>query len=139
MGIWAHALSVRLAGASGTSGMRVEHRRWLRLWAALRAGAGAFALMSAANPSSLTGANRSSSEGRGPACWCLPPLTYRQRLIGCAFCFTSGLMLLATSLLSLTSLLLGNPAPFAVKYTRERPQPHSPSPAASRDGGGPWL
>mmetsp|Transcript_4573 Transcript_4573/g.14994 ORF Transcript_4573/g.14994 Transcript_4573/m.14994 type:complete len:246 (+) Transcript_4573:50-787(+) len=65
----------------------------------------------------LVGTSRSDSEGHGAGCWCLPSLTYRQRLIGCAFCFTSGLVLLATSLLSLTSLLHGNPAPFAVKYT----------------------
>jgi len=49
----------------------------------------------------------------------LPTLSYRQRLLGCAFCFAAGLVLLATSLFSLTSLLLGNPGPFAVKYTRE--------------------
>jgi len=81
--------------------------------------AGSFASLT----SRFSGANRSS--GGAPAsrlqyvagCWCLPSLTYRQRLVGCALCFTSGLILLGTSLLSLTSMLLGNPAPFAVKYT----------------------
>ena len=50
-------------------------------------------------------------------CWCLPALSYRQRIVGAAFCFVSGLLLLGSSLLSLTSLLLGSPGPFAVKYT----------------------
>ncbi len=49
-------------------------------------------------------------------CTCLPALAYRQRLVGAGFCFSAGLVMLLSSLASLTSLLLGNPVPFAVKF-----------------------
>ena len=44
-------------------------------------------------------------------------LTYKQRLIGCAVCLTVGLVLSIFSLGSIAKLILGNPAPFAFKYT----------------------
>jgi len=49
-------------------------------------------------------------------CAC-PALTYTQRIMGFMFCFAAGVILTATSLMSITSLLLGNPIPFAIKYT----------------------
>lgn len=44
-------------------------------------------------------------------------LSYRQRLIGCACCMALGTLLSLFSLGSFASLLLGNPAPFAFKYS----------------------
>ena len=51
------------------------------------------------------------------SCACLPTLSYWQRLLGAFFCFLAGLIMIISSFTSLTSLLLGNPVPFAVKYT----------------------
>ena len=51
------------------------------------------------------------------ACSCCPALTYQQRLVGFVMCFAAGMVLSLTSLFSFTSLLLGNPTPFALKYT----------------------
>jgi hypothetical protein len=68
----------------------------------------------------------SSRLGMGPkppptrlerACSCCPALTYQQRLVGFVMCFAAGMVLSLTSLFSFTSLLLGNPTPFALKYT----------------------
>jgi hypothetical protein len=50
-------------------------------------------------------------------CRCCPTLTYKQRLLGFGFCFFFGVSLSLSALNSLPSLLLGNPAPFAFKYT----------------------
>jgi len=50
-------------------------------------------------------------------CRCCPALTYKQRLLGFVLCFLFGGMLSLSALNSLPSLLLGNPAPFAFKYT----------------------
>ena len=50
-------------------------------------------------------------------CACCPSLTYRQRLLGFVVCFVFGGLLSLSALNSLPSLLLGNPAPFAFKYT----------------------
>uniref|UniRef100_A0A7S0L323 Vesicle transport protein n=1 Tax=Coccolithus braarudii TaxID=221442 RepID=A0A7S0L323_9EUKA len=50
-------------------------------------------------------------------CGCCAEMSYKQRMVGFIFCLSAGLMLSASSLLSLSSLLLGNPVPFAVKYT----------------------
>ena len=50
-------------------------------------------------------------------CRCCPTLTYRQRLLGFAVCFIFGGLLSLSALNSLPSLLIGNPAPFAFKYT----------------------
>ena len=44
-------------------------------------------------------------------------LTYRQRLVGCASCLVLGTLLSIFSLGSIAQLLLGNPAPFAFKYS----------------------
>eukprot|EP00908_Phaeocystis_cordata_P014902 Transcript_26011.p4 GENE.Transcript_26011~~Transcript_26011.p4 ORF type:complete len:203 (-),score=80.57 Transcript_26011:123-731(-) len=53
----------------------------------------------------------------GRLCACCPALTYKQRLIGVATCLALGAILSLSSLLSFAKLLLGNPAPFAFKYT----------------------
>ena len=46
-----------------------------------------------------------------------PSLGYQQRMIGFVICMALGLLLSLTSLTSFSSALLGNPTPFAVKYT----------------------
>lgn len=46
-----------------------------------------------------------------------PSLTYRQRLIGAVACMTAGTLLSLFSLGSIAQLILGNPMPFAFKYT----------------------
>ena len=46
-----------------------------------------------------------------------PALSYRQRVIGCVSCLLLGTLLSLFSLGSLAQLVLGNPAPFAIKYT----------------------
>ena len=51
------------------------------------------------------------------SCTCCPALTYQQRLIGFATCFFFGAILSLSALSSLGSLLIGNAAPFAFKYT----------------------
>jgi len=51
------------------------------------------------------------------SCACLPALTYQQRLTGFVICFAFGTILSMSALSSLGSLLLGNAAPFAFKYT----------------------
>jgi hypothetical protein len=48
---------------------------------------------------------------------CCPDLSYSTRLSGFAFCFILGNLLSLFSLTSFSSLLLGNPFPFAFKYT----------------------
>ena len=53
----------------------------------------------------------------GPYCPALPQLSYRQRLVGFVLCFCAGMFLSLTSLTSFTSLVLGNPKPFATKYS----------------------
>ena len=50
-------------------------------------------------------------------CPCCPALSYTQRLYGCAGCVVLGTFLSLTSLGSLAQLILGNPIPFATKYT----------------------
>mmetsp|Transcript_35918 Transcript_35918/g.89368 ORF Transcript_35918/g.89368 Transcript_35918/m.89368 type:complete len:392 (-) Transcript_35918:72-1247(-) len=46
-----------------------------------------------------------------------PRLSYQVRLMGFAICFLLGFVLSLASLTSVTQLLLGNPKPFATKYT----------------------
>eukprot|EP00316_Scyphosphaera_apsteinii_P015671 CAMPEP_0119301070 /NCGR_PEP_ID=MMETSP1333-20130426/2916_1 /TAXON_ID=418940 /ORGANISM="Scyphosphaera apsteinii, Strain RCC1455" /LENGTH=400 /DNA_ID=CAMNT_0007303043 /DNA_START=119 /DNA_END=1321 /DNA_ORIENTATION=- len=53
----------------------------------------------------------------GRICYCCPTLSYKQRLIGCFSCVAMGFLLSLLSFSSFTRLLLGNPAPFAFKYT----------------------
>lgn len=48
---------------------------------------------------------------------CCPTLGYRQRLIGFVVCMALGMLLSLSSVSSVTSALLGNPIPFAVRYT----------------------
>jgi hypothetical protein len=48
---------------------------------------------------------------------CCPELSYTTRLVGFAFCFGLGWLLSLTSFSSFAALLLGNPLPFAFKYT----------------------
>ena len=48
---------------------------------------------------------------------CLPDLTWEDRLMGFAFCFAVGLALSLSSIFSFPQLLLGDPAPFAWKYS----------------------
>ena len=55
-----------------------------------------------------------------PRSWwhgCLPELSYSTRLGGFAFCFLLGTLFSLISLTSFSSVLLGNPGPFAFKYT----------------------
>merc|ERR1712087_666971 len=51
------------------------------------------------------------------ACKCCPVLTYKQRMLGFIACFILGGILSLSALSSIGSLLLGNAAPFAFKYT----------------------
>ena len=53
----------------------------------------------------------------GRLCACCPTLTKGQRMLGFIVCFVFGGLLSLSALGSLPSLLLGNPAPFAFKYT----------------------
>lgn len=53
----------------------------------------------------------------GKLCACCPTLTKGQRMLGFIVCFVFGGLLSLSALSSLPSLLLGNPAPFAFKYT----------------------
>ena len=48
---------------------------------------------------------------------CLPELTWEERLLGFAGCFAIGLALSLSSIFSFPQLLLGDPAPFAWKYS----------------------
>lgn len=48
---------------------------------------------------------------------CLPELSYTTRVLGFLFCFLVGTLLSAMSVTSFGSVLLGNPLPFAFKYT----------------------
>lgn len=47
----------------------------------------------------------------------LPELSYHTRVVGFVACLTLGLLLSLTSLSSFSAALMGNPAPFACKYT----------------------
>ena len=48
---------------------------------------------------------------------CLPELDYSTRITGFVFCFALGSLFSLLSLSSFSSVLLGNPGPFAFKYT----------------------
>ena len=50
-------------------------------------------------------------------CKCCPPLTFKQRVTGAFVCLAIGAILSLGSLTSIAKLLLGNPLPFAFKYT----------------------
>ena len=50
----------------------------------------------------------------------LPGLSYQQRLIGFLVCMGFGVLLSLNSITSVTEALLGNPIPFAMKYTGGR-------------------
>lgn len=50
-------------------------------------------------------------------CRCCPALSYQQRMVGFVCCFALGGLLSLSALSSLGGIFLGNPAPFAVKYT----------------------
>jgi len=72
----------------------------------------------AALGASVWGGSPKEPEGPvGRACACLPALSYKQRLLGSIVCFVFGVILSLSALNSLPSLLLGNAAPFAFKYT----------------------
>ena len=53
----------------------------------------------------------------GKLCACIPPLTRQQRLIGFAICFLFGALLSLSALSSIGGIFVGNPGPFAAKYT----------------------
>ena len=55
--------------------------------------------------------------GLAKLCAVCPTLTKGQRMLGFVVCFAFGSLLSMSALGSLPSLLLGNPAPFAFKYT----------------------
>ena len=66
----------------------------------------------------LVAAKPKEPEGAmGRLCACCPTLTKGQRMLGFIVCFVFGGLLSLSALGSLPSLLLGNPAPFAFKYT----------------------
>lgn len=85
-----------------------------------REGTAALSLAGVPLPSSLAAAAEPPPD---PACalcarYCpCPGLSYSTRLVGFAVCFLLGFVLSLASLTSLTQLLLGNPRPFATKYT----------------------
>lgn len=57
-------------------------------------------------------------EGRcARLCRCCPALSYQQRMLGFVITFALGGLLSLSALSSLGAIFLGNPAPFAVKYT----------------------
>jgi hypothetical protein len=65
----------------------------------------------------LVSKQKEPPKGLARLCACLPSLTKGQRLLGFAVCFIFGGLLSLSALSSLPALLLGNPAPFAFKYT----------------------
>ncbi|KAL1502976.1 hypothetical protein AB1Y20_011047 [Prymnesium parvum] len=79
---------------------------------------GAEALHAAAAVSGLSLAHdKPSDTPLGRACACCPALTFKQRLAGALACLAIGTLLSLFSLGSVAKLLLGNPLPFALKYT----------------------
>jgi len=77
--------------------------------------------LTALDPSGYLGGNKprepETALERLKACSCCPGLSYRQRLLGSILCFAFGTLISLSALNSLGSLLLGNAAPFAFKYT----------------------
>lgn len=65
----------------------------------------------------LSSAKPKEPEGLARLCRCCPPLTYQQRMMGFGICFGFGVLLSVSALSSIGSIFLGNPTPFAVKYT----------------------
>ena len=57
---------------------------------------------------------------------CFPAMSYRHRMTGFLVCLSFGLLLSLTSLTSVTEALLGNPTPFAIKYTGIDAHPLAP-------------
>ena len=68
--------------------------------------------LSAAAEMSGVGIPGGQKEPKGPC-----HLTYRQRLTGCVCCMLAGTVLSLLSLGSIAQLILGNPGPFAFKYS----------------------
>jgi len=64
-----------------------------------------------------SGGGAKEDEGLVRVCKCCPPLSFKQRCIGAFACLAIGALLSLGSLSSLAKLLLGNPLPFAFKYT----------------------
>jgi hypothetical protein len=66
-------------------------------------------------------AQSSNNIGDGPQCpaWldCLPSLSLRERLLGCATCMICGYILSFGSFLRMKDLLIGNPVPLVVNVT----------------------
>ena len=58
-----------------------------------------------------------TTSSSGDACECLPRLSFEDRVLGFVACFFIGLALSFSSFLSFGSLISGNPAPFALKYS----------------------
>ena len=72
--------------------------------------------MSGVNLGGSTGGTK-EDDGLVRVCKCCPPLTFKQRVVGAFVCLALGAFLSLGSLTSLAKLLLGNPIPFAFKYT----------------------
>lgn len=101
------AEGLRTAVAAGSSGVG-------RIKEGAKGAGGALTAAASASGLSVPGMEQ---EPPMKVCPCCPALSYKQRLIGCACCMLIGALLSLGSFLSFAKLLLGNPVPFALKYT----------------------
>ena len=69
-------------------------------------------------------ADEAEPEALDRLCRCCPVLTYQQRMLGFVITFALGGLLSLSALSSIGSIFLGNPAPFAFKYTFEIGRAH---------------
>lgn len=83
-------------------------------------GSGLYSIGSSAYSSSMDTLGlgpKKEPEGVMRVCACCPALSYKQRMTGFLLCFLFGMIVSFSALGSIGGLLLGNPRPFAVKYT----------------------
>ena len=83
-------------------------------------GSGLYSIGSSAYSSSMDTLGlgpKKEAEGVMRVCACCPALSYKQRMTGFLLCFLFGMIVSFSALGSIGGLLLGNPRPFAVKYT----------------------
>ncbi len=105
---------LRGAAAAGSAG--VENLRSATADAKGRCGE-ALSAAAAVSGVSLPSRKKPPETRLGKLCAFCPALTYRQRLIGAISCLVLGTLLSLFSLGSIAQLILGNPLPFAFKYT----------------------
>jgi hypothetical protein len=79
--------------------------------------AAAASMMTGVNLGGLGAAKEEQDSGLVRVCKCCPALSLKQRIIGAFTCLAIGCLLSLGSLMSIAKLLMGNPIPFAFKYT----------------------